>query len=263
MVLLAILLGIAVIILILCFCPMTFFISYIDEKLDYKLRYLMFNIVTSDEKKHKKRKSKHDKKRKQEKKSKKISVEQDIDTKDDEIIEDLPKNEDLRPNKDKESKKIKPQKVNKKRSLKSRIEGLKGDKLELLEKIDFIKDIISASKKGLKRIFKGISINDIFIDFTISDEDAYECAMKYGKVNILVYNALGFLSSFFKVRKKSISVLCKFNEKDSIYNFSFKVKLKLGTAIVSVLGMILTYFANNIKSTQEVKVKNKNVVHES
>ena len=31
----------------------------------------------------------------------------------------------------------------------------------------------------------------------------------------------------------------------------------------SVLGMILTYFANNIKSTQEVKVKNKKVVHES
>ncbi len=257
MVLLAILLGIAVIILILCFCPMTFFVSYIDEKLDYKLKYLMFNIVTSDEKKDKKRKGKHDKK------SNKLSVEKDIDTKDDKIIEDLPKSEDLRPNKYKESKKIKPKKVNKKRSLKSKIEGVKSDKLELLEKLNFIKDIISASKKGLKRIFKGISINDIFIDFIISDEDAYECAMKYGKVNILVYNALGFLSSFFKVRKKGISVLCKFNEKDSIYNFSFRVKLKLGTAIVSVLGMILTYFVNNIKSTQEDKVKNKKVVHES
>jgi hypothetical protein len=64
------------------------------------------------------------------------------------------------------------------------------------------------------------------------------------------------------VSKKSIAILCRFNEKDSIYNFSFNVKLKLGTAIVSVLGMILTFFVNNIRSEKEEKNQNKEVVHE-
>ncbi|NLK70505.1 MAG: DUF2953 domain-containing protein [Clostridiales bacterium] len=252
MVLLAILLALAVIILILCFCPLTFFISYIDGELNYKLKYLMFNIVTSDEKKHNKRKAKHNKKRD------KLIEKQENSIKDDGSDE----NRDLTLKKDKEYRIKKSKRAAKKQSLKSKINSFKDDKVELLEKIKLIKDLIYASKKGIKRILKGIYIKDIFIDFTISDEDAYECAMKYGKMNILVYNVLGFLSSYFKVSKKSIAILCRFNEKDSIYNFSFNVKLKLGTAIVSVLGMILTFFVNNIRSEKEEKNQNKEVVHE-
>ncbi|NLP26855.1 MAG: hypothetical protein GX365_05865, partial [Clostridiales bacterium] len=170
MVLLWILLGLVTIILILCFCPVTLFVSYIDGELDYSLKYLVFNIVKTGEKKHKKRKDKHNKKSRDLNNKKESSKKEDVTAIHPYIEESLTVKREMR------NKNPKPKGKKKRRKLGSKAEGLKNDGLELTEKIKLIKDIISASRKGLKRILKSISIRDVFIDFTISDEDAYECA---------------------------------------------------------------------------------------
>ena len=44
------------------------------------------------------------------------------------------------------------------------------------------------------------------MDFIISDLDAYDCALKFGKTNIAVYNIIAYLNCFIKLKKKSIDI---------------------------------------------------------
>ena len=122
--------------------------------------------------------------------------------------------------------------------------------------ISLIKDMYKPGKKSLKIIFLGIGIRDLVIDFTISDQDAYDCAIKFGKTNIIVYNALGFLSCIFSIKKKSINIKCRFNEPESVYNYSFTVKFRPACAIHAAAGLIFAFLVNNIKKRKREKADN-------
>lgn len=124
------------------------------------------------------------------------------------------------------------------------------------EAISLIKDLYEPGKKSLKIIFIGIKIRDLVIDFTISDQDAYDCAIKFGKTNIVVYNALGFLNCIFSIKKKSINIKCRFNEPESVYNYSFTVKFRPACAIHAAAGLIFAFLVNNIKKRKRLKADN-------
>lgn len=130
----------------------------------------------------------------------------------------------------------------------SKLDGLK-DKLEM------IFSIIRASKKGVRRVLKGIYFTDVDINFTVADEDAYECAMKYGRINAYLCTLLGLVKGYFGMRAKRISVACRYNSSDSVYDFSFKLKIRLGTAVFSILSIFINYLINNNKEDEEKQIK--------
>lgn len=126
-------------------------------------------------------------------------------------------------------------------------------------KIEFIKSIASTGGKAFRSLTKHLTIRDIFIDLQISDLDAYECALKFGKTNILVFNALSYLGHFVKLKKKSINIRCVYNESECKYNAGCNVRLTPAAAIMITAAFIFRFLVNTIKANSKPKQKSKNV----
>lgn len=132
----------------------------------------------------------------------------------------------------------------------------KNDKSDLLEKIEAVKVILESSKKGLRRLVKGIRICDINLDFAVADEDAYNAAINYGIVNTAVFNVISFLRIFFTVSIEKINIICRFNSSQSNYDGSCKVKLRPITAILAAGSIYFHYLANTKKYKKEQEKPN-------
>ena len=118
-------------------------------------------------------------------------------------------------------------------------------------KIDFFKALLKAGGRALKRLLHRIKIKDIFIDFTISDEDAYECAIKFGKTNIIVYNAFTYLSYFLRLKKKSINIKCVYNKPDCVYDVSFTVCVTPGALLAIGIAFVFAFLVILIRSKKK------------
>ncbi|MGN0613802.1 MAG: hypothetical protein ACI4JB_07865 [Porcipelethomonas sp.] len=115
-------------------------------------------------------------------------------------------------------------------------------------KIEFIKNLASSGGRAFRRITKHIKIKGIFIDIQISDMDAYECALKFGKANIVVYNLFSYLGNFVKLKKKSINIKCVYNQPESIYNISFNVRLTPAAAVMTAAAFAVRFLLDLRKS---------------
>lgn len=124
-------------------------------------------------------------------------------------------------------------------------------------KIDFVLSLIGAGGKALRSVLKRFSVTEIFIDFKISDPDAYECALKFGKMNIALYNGLRLAGSIFTLKKESINVRCVFNEEKSEYNARFCAKMRPAAAIWAGILFIFTFLVNNNRRKNKRKAESK------
>ena len=91
------------------------------------------------------------------------------------------------------------------------------------------------------------------MDFIISDLDAYDCALKFGKTNIAVYNIIAYLNCFIKLKKKSIDIKCIYNQPECSYNLSFMIKISPAAGISAMIVFIFTFLVNN----KSIKNQNK------
>ena len=124
---------------------------------------------------------------------------------------------------------------------------------EKSERIAFIINVLKSSGKALRHFTRRIVIKNVRADIDISDPDACDCAVNFGKANIAVYNILSFASCFFKVKKEYININCVYNKPESIYNFSFTVKFTPSAAILSIIAFIFTFLVNNIKAKRQAE----------
>ncbi len=131
------------------------------------------------------------------------------------------------------------------------IEGRKKSKEPFSDKIDKLFEILekvkiiwSVSKKYIAHIFKHIYIEEFVIDFSIADEDAYKAAMNYGTINAAVFNLINFIRTFFTVTIKTVDIICDFDSKDSVYDFSAKVTVKPSTIFSAVFGILFGLLIN-------------------
>lgn len=128
------------------------------------------------------------------------------------------------------------------------------DKKKLSETFDMIKVRIEqfkllweTVKKFFTKLFKGIKITNLMIDFVISGEDACEAAVNYGKVSTAVYNGIALLKLMFRVSVRSVDIGCEFESGKSSYDCAANVTLGLGTAVGLLLGAIFGYLKNKEK----------------
>lgn len=131
---------------------------------------------------------------------------------------------------------------------KSKFESYKG-------KWNIIKIYLPMGKKYFKKIIKKIKVTDVEIDITVSDSDAYDCALNYGKMNILVYNILGALSKLFFVKLKRINISCDFDKGKSEYYFSAKIKMRLGSILVIAVSIFINYIYTTYKFKKRIKAE--------
>ena len=240
--------GIVLIITILLNCPVTADLSYINKVFDVHVKYLFINIYPVKEKPEKKRKVKKEKKEKQ-KKLKQTELNENtslIEQNESTSTFNNDKYEDINLEEDETEKYI-----NKKNSK----EEFEKKKDEIFEKIEFFKMILESSKKGARRLIKNIKISDIDINFIVANEDAYQAAIGYGKVNMVTYNVISFLRSFFNISIKEINIFCKYNNNESKYDGRCRVKLRPITVLLSGISIFYHYLINTSKNKKE-KLKN-------
>lgn len=121
------------------------------------------------------------------------------------------------------------------------VEDDKPMKKTLGEKVDFILRVWRSAKKPVRKIFKGFHFKDIMIDLVIAHEDAYKCALRYGKVSGAVFNLLAFMRLVFTSKEKTVDVRAGFGMDKSRYDVSLRLWFMPMTAVISGAWFLLTY----------------------
>lgn len=115
------------------------------------------------------------------------------------------------------------------------------EKKSLSDKVEFLVGIWESAQRPMLKIFKGFKLKDFYIDFIIADEDAYDCALKYGRYSTLIFNGIAFFSQLFTVRLKTIDVRPQFGVSKGRWDTSGKLSFRLGTAVIAGAWFLLTY----------------------
>ncbi|MDD7185034.1 MAG: DUF2953 domain-containing protein [Oscillospiraceae bacterium] len=222
--------------------PVSVRLEYIGEKFYYEVRYSFLSVISSDAEKGIAGMLKRRKK-------KKIPVLETVPETDNKLSEvenesapetqsvtDLPED---KPEEISSEKIPEPEKSPKKSKVPKTEKRSLSDISELWDKITQIWEILSSPAK---RLCREIHFDKIFIDFKISDPDAYDCAINYGKTCIILYNMLGIFNQIFSLSKKSINVECVFNKEKSIYDISFTVRFHPIVALLCGGSFLWTYY---------------------
>ncbi len=255
MIALYIILGIIFLIWLALFQFVTVDFAYIGGKLKVKIKYLFFTLFDLDEyKKEKDTEELSDKNADENPKKAK-----DTENNSKHIYSDEGKTEkkskDLKKAEKKSEKQSKSEEYPEKKKRKKTIE----DKLfDLGDKIDTLKQLYDIGIKPVFKILKGIHLTKLFIDFDIANEDAYDCAINFGRMNALVFNAVGNLACLFTVKKKSIDIHCVYDSAPAKYDASFYLRLRPTTVVAAAASFGIKYLIHFIiKPKLKAKKTNK------
>lgn len=231
-----------ILLIVLLWLPVYLDFKYIDGSLDCKVKYAMFTLYSVTEpnkyglnrlkniKKKTTSKSKHKSKTKN--KSNQSNSKPSTNSSD---VKSKPKSSASKPKSD--SKVTSKTKV--KTKSKSKVSTDSMDFEDLISNLDIVLDILKIIVSKLGVFIKSLKVKDLYIDFLVADEDACECALKFGKINAILYPTLSILNQYVKIKKKKISIQPKYNSNVGVYDVSFKVQLGLGSGIVQVVAIIL------------------------
>ena len=231
-----------ILLIVLLWLPVYLDFKYLGGSLDCKVKYAMFTLYSVTEpnkyglnrlksiKKKKTSKSKHKSKTKN--KSNQSNSKPSTNSSD---VKSKPKSSTSKPKSD--SKATSKTKV--KTKSKSKVSTDSMDFEDLISNLDIVLDILKIIVSKLGVFIKSLKVKDLYIDFLVADEDACECALKFGKINAILYPTLSILNQYVKIKKKKISIQPKYNSNVGVYDVSFKVQLGLGSGIVQVVAIIL------------------------
>lgn len=226
--------------------PVTAYIRYHDGEADVKVSFLFKQLYPHvEKKKRQKRKRKKHRKNIKKAETKPASEEISFDEPDapeehtappDENKQEEPPREDTEESSENTPKKHKPKK-------KSLIERLNTKLDELNEKKSSVQLAFELLKEPLKKLGGKVRIDDLKIDFAAADEDAYEAAMLYGKVNAAVYNALSAVRCFVPVSVTGIKIDCLFNTpaEKCRWDGECKIRLRPASLLNAIIAVVFGY----------------------
>ena len=233
--------SIAIVILLLMLAEIRADITYINEQLSFKVKYLLFTVYPPKPKKEPKPKIKPQKAAKKVA-EKAADVGEDITADDEKAAENISDND----NKTNEENIIGQEPIDidipkKSNRFVTLVNQLADKKNALSDRLDQLKAIWKYAEKPLKRIFAETHISRFYIDFKITGSDAYEAAMNYGKISAAVYNVIGIIRVMFPIKFKTVDIGCDFEGKKSVYDCGLSVRLSLGTAAAAVIVLLFNF----------------------
>ena len=254
-------------IVLICAVPADVDFGYVDGKLSYRIKLWFFNIMDSShsgflDKRKKKKKARRKKDRSEHPADDAFEAPDIPDIAEDElpdesISEDTPTESaadeavdaDAAEVPEKEKKKKKKDKKKKEKEVVYDEDGevtddgdsTKKEGKSLSDKLEMIGGIWLAAKNPAHMIFKGFKFRNFYIDFIIADEDAYKCALKYGRYSTLIYNGLAQMGRLFTLRFRTVDIQPGFGLDKGRWDTSFSVSFRLGTAVIAGLWFLVTY----------------------
>ncbi len=155
--------------------------------------------------------------------------------------------------------KTKPKKLKKnakkKKKNKKNVTEKTEKKESFMKKFNAIKPYIPVGTNALKRFVKTVKIKKLYVKIDVADEDAYECAIKFGKINSLVYSALALSQELFKVNVKKIEINSNFNQPKTEFDINFRVKIRPSAVIIVALRTLINFVSINKKINEKTRKK--------
>lgn len=115
------------------------------------------------------------------------------------------------------------------------------EKKSLDELVDMLVDIWGSAKNPLCLIFKAFKFSDLYIDFVIANEDAYKCALNYGRLSAVTYRGIAQMSRIFTVKLKTVDIQPAFGVKKGRYDAAVKLHFRAGTFVIAGLWFLITF----------------------
>lgn len=110
-----------------------------------------------------------------------------------------------------------------------------------LETLEYVVDVFRAGIRPMLKIFKGIRIKRLYIDFVNADADAYNCALNYAYLCTGVYSILAVMSTLFSVKLKTVDVNPGFGQNEGRWDMSAKISFALITPVIAGIWFLITY----------------------
>ena len=241
--------GILLFIILLLAWPVSIYIEYSDDiKLRVKYMFLTLYRIPAKPKKPKRQKKQKPKKTKTKKtktaetKAPDIQVEEVTETAFAEEKNDPASVEALgSENKSDKKKAEKPKKEKKP----------KDPKIPTLPEIfELIKVFVDSLSKPLKKLLRRIKICNFDLRMICGGDDAAKAALNFGRMNLIIGNALGFFDSFFTLKNPHVDINVDFQSEKTVTEFSCTVKLSLLTLLAfafTFLGRLIVRALKNSK----------------
>ena len=109
------------------------------------------------------------------------------------------------------------------------------------ELVNMLVDIWGSAKNPLCLIFKAFKFTDLYIDFVIANEDAYKCALNYGRLSAVTYRGIAQMSRIFTVKLKTVDIQPAFGVKKGRYDAALKLHFRAGTFVIAGLWFLITF----------------------
>lgn len=218
--------GILLFILILLSIPVVAWFDY-GETLRLRVRYLFFTVYQIPAKPKKRRK----KKTKKKKKAAKVA-EQEAD----------------KPQAEQAEQTTVPAQKNEKKRGKAKSKEKDPKKPTLSEIFELVKVAVESLSKPLKKLCRRIKICDFDLHMICGGDDAAKAALNFGRMNLLVTNALGWLGSFFTLRRPHIDINVDFQSEETVTECSCRIKLSALAALAFAFTFLGRLIVRALKS---------------
>lgn len=154
-------------------------------------------------------------------------------------------------------KKEKPPKTKKKKKKKEKLAKplktppeKKANERSFGDTIAFAVSILQAVVPGAVRLVRKIRITRMRIFLSVGAEDADTAAVRYGQTCIGVYSLLACVDKAMTLKVKDISIAPDFMTGQMRYDISFCAKLRIGSAVLSALGILFKLIAVFVRQSK-------------
>lgn len=119
-----------------------------------------------------------------------------------------------------------------------------------------VKNYIEDLAPITRRLAKGIWIDHLKVEAEAGAREASAAAIRYGELNILLYNALSFLRCFFTVGLEKMDISCRYEKEKTEIRASCVVKASCWVLIVVFGGLLKYFILRTIRLKRELKQQN-------
>lgn len=219
---------VALLIFALLACSVSAEIEY-DKEFRYKVKYMFFTIAKaplSPKELERKKRAKEKKKRKAEKKAAKNSS---------------------------APKKASPEKSGKNSPKAEEKQAERSAEKKAKLSLELIVRVLKKASPHIKRLFKKIRLNDVYLDITVGGEDAAKTAINYGAHCAAIHSVLCLLENLITVQTDAINIRADFDAERSVYSARCKVKMRVSTALRSAIRGFFAVYPEFGKSKKQVR----------
>ena len=121
-------------------------------------------------------------------------------------------------------------------------------KPDLFEIIELVKVGLESLSKPLRKLCKRIKICDLDIRMICGGDDAAKAALNFGRMNLLISNALGWMDVAFTLKRPHIDINVDFQSEETVTECSCKVKLSALAALAFVFTLLGRFISRALKS---------------